>query len=95
MLIGKINQYVCDTCGGVITTIDRDNGTTPFFMDCRVTAGCPGAMRSAMYRVEQSLTPDYEWVAPTNAVRRREMREHVAMGGLMIRPIAPDEKTAT
>lgn len=84
---GGINQYICQTCGGVITTIDRDDGTTSFMLDCRVTPGCPGRMQSAVYLVDQTLTPNWEWYMPEKLPKERSMRQHVRMGGLLIRKI--------
>jgi hypothetical protein len=55
----RLNQYVCRTCGGVITTIDRDEGVTPMMLACRATTDCDGSMFSAMYRVDPNLTPDW------------------------------------
>lgn len=86
-----INQYTCQTCGGIITTVDRDEGTTPFMLNCRATPGCSGTMRSAMYQVDQSLSPTFEWYKPTGKIRNRDLREHVQMGGLLIRPIGETE----
>lgn len=84
---GRINQYTCEVCGGVITTIDRDEGTTPYMLRCRATHGCPGSARSAMYRVDQTLTPDHEWYRPDKPPRDPAMRQHVELFGLLIRPI--------
>ncbi|MBZ0297579.1 MAG: hypothetical protein K8L99_33795 [Anaerolineae bacterium] len=89
---GKINQYTCTVCGGVITTIDRDEGTTAFFVSCYATPECQGPMRSSMYQVDQSLVPDHEWYKPTGKIQNRALREHVRMGGLLIRPIRNDGK---
>lgn len=83
----KVNQYTCDTCGQTITTIDRDYGTTPFRLYCRVTDDCDGNMCSHHYMVDQTLTPDYEWYKPTKA--KGANREHVKLGGLLIRKIQP------
>lgn len=86
MTIGKINQYTCQHCGGKITTIDRDDGVTPFFLSCRVTQGCRGSMNSSMYQVSQDIKPTHEWYKPTGKVKKI-FREHVAMGGLLIRKV--------
>lgn len=83
---GRINQYTCRTCGGVITTIDRDEGTTPMMLVCRATKGCDGSMFSSMYRVAPYLTPEWEWYKPEK-LPKGEMREHVQMGGLLLRKI--------
>ena len=84
-LIPRINQYTCDACGGVITTIDRVKGTTPMFLNCRATEGCNGRSVSSMYRVSPHLKPEWEWYKPKKA--KGEEREYVAMGGLLIRRI--------
>lgn len=81
----RINQYTCTTCGGAITTIDRDAGTTPMFLNCRATEGCGGRMQSHMYRVDPTLEPEWEWYKPTNP--KGADREYVKMGGLLIRRI--------
>lgn len=82
----RINQYTCRTCGKTITTIDRDEGTTPMMLACRATEGCNGSMFSAMYRVAPYLTPEWEWYKPTK-LPKGDMREYVEMGGLMLRKI--------
>lgn len=84
--LDRINQYTCRTCGGVITTIDRDEGTTPMMLACRATKGCTGSMFSSMYRVAPYLTPEWEWYKPEK-LPKGEMREHVEMGGLLLRKI--------
>ncbi len=81
----RINQYTCRTCGESIVTLAKDYGTTPMMLNCRATVGCDGMMQSMMHMVNQSLKPDFEWYKPKNKVKDRAMREHVAMGGLMIR----------
>lgn len=82
----RINQYTCRTCGGVITTVDRDEGTTPMMLACRATQGCTGSMMSSMYRVAPYLTPVWEWYKPEK-LPKGEMREYVEMGGLLLRKI--------
>lgn len=81
----RVNQYTCSTCRGVITTFDRDFGTTPAMMACRATDGCDGTMQSARYLVDQTLKPDYEWYKPAKLPRDPNMRQHVQMGGLLLR----------
>lgn len=86
----KINQYRCQLCEGVITTVQYGkavNGTTPMMTNCRVTDGCDGAMMSSMYRVPQVLEPDFEWYKPDKLPKDRATRQHVEMGGLLLRPI--------
>jgi len=82
----RINQYTCRTCGGVITTIDRDEGTTPMMLACRATRGCDGSMFSSMYRVAPYLTPEWEWYRPEK-LPKGEMRDYVEAGGLLLRKI--------
>jgi len=82
----RLNQYTCRTCGKTITTVDRDEGTTPMMLACRATQGCDGSMFSAMYRVDPNLTPDWEWYKPAK-LPKGDMREYVEMGGLLLREI--------
>ena len=44
-------------------------------------------MISHMYLVDQTLEPTHEWYRPTGKVQKA-YREHVAMGGLLIRKIS-------
>lgn len=53
---------------------------------CRATYGCGGTMYSAMYKVDPSLTPDYEWYKPAK-LPKGEMRSYIESGGLLIREI--------
>jgi hypothetical protein len=53
------NAYVCDTCGGVVVTVDRHKGVTPMFLACRAKGyvsdpanDCTGTGQSCMYRLE-------------------------------------------
>lgn len=84
----RINQYTCRICGKYIVTIDRDEGTTPMMLNCRATNDCDGTMFSGMYRIMPGLKPNYEWYKPENLDGfDRDMREHIEMGGLVIRKI--------
>lgn len=92
----RTNAYICQTCSGVIVTVDRDEGVTPMFLRCRATKDCGGQMVSCMYRVKETMAnppePTYEWYAPNRAERRRltsGMRDHIERGGLLIREITP------
>lgn len=88
----RINQYTCTSCGGVITTVDRDSGVTPFMLACRAMDGCYGTMHSHLYRVAPGLTPDHEWYKPTSLKGLTPgMRDHVEMGGLLIRKIESED----
>lgn len=85
---GRINQYTCPICKGKITTIDRDEGTTPSAISCRATEGCKGDMFSSFYNVSQNLTPGFEWFRPISTDGYPpEMIEHFRLGGLDIRQI--------
>lgn len=84
--VDRINQYTCWSCRAVITTVDRNTGVTPAMIACRVTEGCDGTMHSHRYTVDQALTPDWEWYKPAK-LPKGEMRQHVEMGGLLLRKI--------
>lgn len=88
-LKNQLNRYTCQSCGGSIITIDRDEGTTPFMLGCRAKPGCKGMMQSSFYRgVEGEAT--FEWRKPTLEEHRkssRAMQQHFEMGGLDIHPI--------
>jgi hypothetical protein len=84
---GRKNMYVCDTCRGHIVTRDVDEGTTPFMLACRATAGCKGRMRSSMYRVfDGAIAASHEWYRPpAGQTLTPGEREHVAKGGVLLR----------
>ena len=88
---GKVNIYDCQKCGGQTVTIDRDEGVTPFMLDCRATRECKGTTQSRFYTVpDPAPSPDWEWFKPSPEEARHysdEMREHFAKGGLAIRRI--------
>lgn len=92
---GRRNVYRCDTCGGLTHTVDLHTGTTPAFLGCRRTAGCPGRAVSAGYP-SAPVPADYppapwEWYRPSaTELRTMEpaMRHHVLQGGLALRPAA-------
>lgn len=95
---GKLNAYKCTDCGAEIVTIDRAEGTTPFQLGCVASASCKGHMVSAMYRIEQTATPAFEWYRATDAeaiAMGGGSLQHHEMGGLFIRridgsPLIPD-----
>lgn len=84
------NIYQCDACRGVIVTVDRDEGVTPFMIDCRATEGCGGVMKSHFYRCDQTYRAEFEWYRPGRLERlflNRRTKEHVKMGGLLLRKV--------
>jgi len=96
-MAGNTNVYVCDKCGGYTVTIDRDEGTTPFMIGCRASGGltrtCRGMAQSSFYRQRfPHGPPEWEWYKPDSAeihrMKNRAELQHVAMGGLLLRPIA-------
>lgn len=87
--VGRMNAYSCTVCGGRITTVNVDEGTTPMFLRCAVKPGCKGTMQSHGYKVDQSTKPTHEWFRPSLRQARRQgpdMVDHVARGGLDLRP---------
>lgn len=87
--VGMINAYDCEVCGLRIITVNHDAGTTPYLVGCKAD-GCRGLMVSQFYRVSQTLAATHEWYRPDEAERASltdDMREHVEMGGLLLRPV--------
>lgn len=87
--VGKLNRYDCQTCDGLIITIDRDKGVTPFALACRATSGCRGDMFSSFYQGATGK-PTFEWRKPTPveyAAGSVGMRAHFDQGGLDLYPI--------
>jgi hypothetical protein len=83
---GKKNQYTCEKCGKTVTTLDVDEGTTPFMILCEATKGCKGVMYSSFYGCDQSQPHQLEWFAPTSLDGYSpDMLEHIRMGGLDLR----------
>lgn len=81
---GAKNRYTCEACQGSIVTMDVDEGTTPFMLQCRATEGCEGMMQSSMYRGVEG-EPDYVWRKPTADEYKgasASMRHHFDLGGL-------------
>lgn len=89
---GKRNIYTCDACFGHVVTVDLVEGVTPFLIGCKATPGCSGMMQSSMYRVfDQRMRPGFEWFKPTKEetmALHTWSRDHVAKGGLILRPCA-------
>jgi len=93
MLEPRINVYTCEKCGGYTTTVDVDEGVTPFFLRCRTTPGCDGFGHSSFYprdlKPKHIPKPTFEWYKPSGKKYKRldaESKEHVDRGGLLIRP---------
>lgn len=91
-LKARKNIYTCRQCGGHIVTVDRDDGVTPFMLNCRAMEGCKGTMESSFYRVfDQKMAASYEWYRPDEtefAVLKDITQEHVRKGGLLLRPVS-------
>lgn len=86
----RLNRYTCQVCRGTITTMDVDDGTTPFMLDCHATEGCHGTMTSSMYRVPIDAVPTFVWrkaTAEEYKAASPAMRHHFDLGGLDIFPI--------
>lgn len=99
---GKLNQYTCQKCGKRIVTIDRDDGVTPFMLECRATEGCSGPMYSSFYTVQGSPVPGFEWRNPTEEEivaesapygddMLQEMRQYYGNGALALFPITKED----
>ena len=95
---GTRNWYTCEACSVIVLTEDKEDGVTPFFLPCVATEGCPGMMKSGVYRGPLGgkeaipIRPHYVWRKPTAseyAVMSPPMKRHVDQGGLDIYPLAP------
>lgn len=90
----KVNCYRC-SCGNVIKTIDVNNGTTPFMIQCDI---CDTMATSTMYRdIAPDKEPTIEWYRPTleECIKMRKkpnVLEHILMGGLEMRKIKKNGK---
>jgi hypothetical protein len=84
---GKKNIYVCDKCKGHVVTVDKDEGTTPFMIECKATIFCEGMMKSSFYRVwDQTMCAGWEWYKPTAPeIVKPHLQHHVDQGGLLLR----------
>jgi hypothetical protein len=86
------NCYTCRACGGHVITEDREEGTTPFMIDCHAKKGCEGPMYSACYRgdfVNSDEPATFIWRKPTREEYRRAnsfMKHHFDQGGLYLYP---------
>lgn len=86
---GKVNTYTCDSCDYVTVTVDVDDGVTPFMIGCPAVRCAGGSAKSGMYQVDQNLVPTHEWFKPTDlSGYSANHRQHVEMGGLVMRPRA-------
>ena len=89
----RINKYTCEECKSSIRTVDRDAGVTPFMTICKME-DCNGLMQSAVYRCFQEV-PEYEWYRPSLEEYQEldiATKEHVRMGGLLLRKIPSVEE---
>lgn len=94
-LKGKKNVYRCESCSFEFVTVDRDTGTTPMRTRCKNPNDCKGYAQSSFYRVDQALPPTYEWYSPNQAEQKAisnpAVKQHVDMGGLLLRKIIRDD----
>lgn len=88
----RLNVYICQTCGGMICTIDRDQGVTPFMIACQVMRFCSGMMQSQWYpELPPHFSPEYEWYKPKLKKHMDVVTaEHVKKGGLLLRKLEPN-----
>lgn len=70
----RVNVYTCTACGHRTTTVDRDEGVTPFMIGC---PECDTWAHSAFYQVDQTLAPEFEWYRPTADELDAEISEAV------------------
>jgi hypothetical protein len=91
---GNLNVYTCESCGLQNVTTDVDEGTTPFIIKCDE---CGGMAQSCMYRIAwgSPLVPTKAWYRPESLIGLdRETEDHVRGGGLILRELTHEERTA-
>lgn len=97
-----VNAYLCDTCNGTTVTLDVHVGVTPMFLSCYATDGCRGMASSSGYpeaeppaSIRERLA--WSWYRPGPrelAGMSQGVRDHVAKGGLCLRPWLPSDRSA-
>ena len=87
----KLNIYRCGN-GHSTVTVDVAEGTTPFMIGCMVP-GCMADAQSGFYPKFPppmvAPVPTHEWYAPSKKETKRLRpgeKQHVEMGGLLLRP---------
>lgn len=89
---GFINIYICNRCQYAMTTVDIDEGVTPFYTRCR-SCGKPEA-RSSMYRVGYDhVKPTHAWYRPDtlDGIMDWGTQKHLMDGGLILRELTEEE----
>lgn len=96
-----INEYRCPTCNWKAITKTLVDGVTPMFIRCEGPKLCdrntlPAAV-SMMYRVNQAQQPTHEWYRPEGEELEKavpSVKDHVEAGGLLLRRLTPEGRTA-
>lgn len=91
------NCYTCQSCGKIFTTVDIDEGVTPFMVGHREfepKSKCDGDCHSAFYpkppRPPHIPDPKWEWYKPSEEEINsfpESWRDHYRRGGLHLRAI--------
>ncbi|KKN41478.1 hypothetical protein LCGC14_0722920 [marine sediment metagenome] len=94
--VGRENFYICGACGGIMVTVDVDEGTTPMLTDCRA-GGCTGLAQSGWYEPKPvgAGAVKWEWYLPSKKETRglsTETKLHCSLGGLLLRPREQSEE---
>lgn len=84
----KLNVYIC-TKKHPTTTVDVDEGTTPFMIGCKMP-GCDEMAKSCFYPKERPVpihipVPMWEFYKPDIKKVKPIERNHVEQGGLLLR----------
>jgi hypothetical protein len=89
----RLNIYT-DGKDAYFVTVEINQGTAPLMLKMPNTKIL---MKSLCYIVPQDIEPTHEWYKPCleeHKLLQREMREHVAKGGLLLRRIGEGYKTS-
>ena len=83
----RINCYSCGTCGYIMKTIDRHEGTTPMLETCIKCNRIAGAISSWYKDIAPDIPVTHEYVVPNLKTflkyrRNPDMIDHFCRGGL-------------
>lgn len=82
------NIWNCGRCGTRIVADHKDEGVTPFMIDCVKCGDIAYSQFYSLSEADEQLEVEFEWYTPKGRQYRRLKvydREHVDNGGLLMR----------